>query len=608
MGLRHRVVSVRSPLTEKPMDVTLAPNQALATQPAAVIDAPPQGFAQRVLALPMQRKMMLGGGMAALIALFVAMVMYSHEGEYRVLYANLSDKDGGAILAQLQQMNVPYKHADGGAAILVPAEKVHDVRLKLATAGLPKGSVVGYELMETQKFGVTQFQERLNFQRGLEGELTRSIQALSGVESARVHLALPNQNGFFREQQKASASVILTLHPGRTLDKGQVAGIVHLVSSSVPEMSPKAVSVVDQSGSLLSGPTDGTVDQAGLDAQQLQYVRQMEANFTQRVRDLIEPVVGKDNLRAQVTADVDFSQTEATAEEYKPNQNAANAAIRSQQTSEQNGSNGAGTATGIPGAVSNQPPTPATAPVNGASQPLQGAPGANGGGAGGANSRRDAVTNYEVDKTVRVTRNATGNVKRITAAVVINHITKTDAKGKTTTEPMKQEEIDKLTALVKETIGFNEQRGDSVKVLTAPFQPVKDEQLEVPMWKQPEVRDMLRTLALPAAFTALALIVVFGAIRPAINAAKPLPVEPEKPGVDAVVDDATELPKLTKLGPDGQPIEEDAEHQVAVGPDGKPLPALEAPSTDARLESARKLARENPMAMANLVRGWVNKD
>src|SRR5690606_2690167 len=163
---------------------------------------------------------------------------------------------------QLQQMNVPYKYAEGGSAIMVPADKVHDVRLKLASAGLPKGSVTGYELMETQRFGVTQFQERLNFQRGLEGELTRSIQTLSGVESARVHLALPNQNGFFREQQKASASVILSLHPGRGLDKGQVAGIVHLVSSSVPEMSPKAVSVVDQSGALLSGAPEGS-DQNG---------------------------------------------------------------------------------------------------------------------------------------------------------------------------------------------------------------------------------------------------------------------------------------------------------------------------------------------------------
>lgn len=594
------------------MDVTLAQPQALATSPAspvAVVETPPpEGFVQRVMALSPQRKMMLGGGLAALLALTVMMVVYSHQPDYKVLYTNLSDKDGGAILAQLQQMNVPYKHADGGAAILVPADKVHDVRLKLATAGYPKGSVVGFELMENQKFGVTQFQERLNFQRGLEGELTRSIQALSGVESARVHLALPNQNGFFREQQKASASVVLTLHPGRVLDKGQIAGIVHLVSSSVPEMSPKAVSVVDQSGSLLAGQTDGGQDANvnGLDAQQLQYVRQMENKLTERVRELLEPVVGKENLRAQVTADIDFSQVESTAEEYKPNQSVNAAAVRSQQTSEQSGGSGSANATGVPGAMSNQPPTPATAPVNGASAPLQGAPGAN--GAGGT-MRRDNVTNYEVDRTVRVTRNSTGNVRRLSAAVVVNHVTKTDAKGKTTTVPPTQEELDKLTALVKETVGFNEQRGDSVKVVAAPFQPVKDDVVEVPFYKQPEMIDLVKTLALPLAFMGLAGIVVFGAIRPALQAAKPVPAaEGEKAtaGLSAVVDDANELPQLTALGPDGQPLEGGGVHGE-LG-DGQNLPALGGPSGDPRLDSARKLAKENPVAMATLMRGWINND
>ncbi|MBP7502883.1 MAG: flagellar M-ring protein FliF, partial [Aquabacterium sp.] len=303
-------VSVANPQSVAP----LAPNQVLDANASQ-----PPGFVQRVMALPAQRKLMLGGGIAAIVAIFVAMMLWGRTGDYRVLYTNLSDKDGGAILAQLQQMQVPYKHADGGAAILVPSDKVHDVRLKLASAGLPKGSVVGFELMESQKFGTTQFQERLNFQRGLEGELTRSIQAISSVQSARVHLALPNQNGFFREQQKASASVVLTLYTGRSLDRGQIAGIVHLVSSSVPEMSPKAVSIVDQTGALLSGPQEG-VDHAGLDAQQLQYVRQIETNYAQRIRDILEPVVGKENLRAQVTAELDFSQTESTAEEYKPNQ------------------------------------------------------------------------------------------------------------------------------------------------------------------------------------------------------------------------------------------------------------------------------------------------
>jgi flagellar M-ring protein FliF len=573
------------------MEVTVAPNQAIAVPPQAVLEPAlaPDNFVGRVMALPPQRKWMLGGGVAALLAIAVAMTMWTNRPDYKVLYTNLSDKDGGAILAQLQQMNVPYQYADGGGAILVPADKVHDVRLKLASAGLPKGSVVGYELMENQKFGVTQFQERLNFQRGLEGELTRSIQTLSGVESARVHLALPNQNGFFREQQKASASVVLSLYAGRTLDKGQIAGIVHLVSSSVPEMSTKAVSVVDQTGALLSGPADGA-DQNGLDAQQLQYARQMEANYTQRVRDLLEPVVGKENLRAQVTADLDFSQTESTAEEYKPNQNPSVAAVRSQQTTEVVGA-GSAQPTGVPGAMSNQPPTPATAPVNGASAPLQAA---QTGGVGG-NSRRDNVTNYELDKTVRVTRNATGAVRRLTAAVVINHITKTDAKGKTTTEPLKQEDVDKLTALVKETIGFNEQRGDSVKVINAPFQPIKDTTVELPFWKQPDNIEWFKTLAAPAALTLLALIVVFGAIRPAIEAAKPLPPPEDeaKNQLNAVVDDDQELPGL-----DG-----------AVGPDGRPLQKLEAPAgVDPRLEAARQLARENPVAMAALVKSWVNKE
>lgn len=575
------------------MEVTVAPNTSAAVAtPVQVIDATPPGFAQRVMALPMQRKLMLAGGIAAIVVIFAAMLLWGREGDYRVLYTNLSDKDGGAILAQLQQMQVPYKHADGGAAILVPADKVHDVRLKLASAGLPKGSVVGFELMENQKFGVTQFQERLNFQRGLEGELTRSIQAIASVQSARVHLALPNQNGFFREQQKASASVVLTLYPGRTLDRGQLAGIVHLVSSSVPEMSPKAVSVVDQSGTLLSGPQEAGADQAGLDAQQLQYVRQIETNYTQRIRDILEPVLGKDNLRAQVTAEVDFSQVESTAEEYKPNQGqAATATVRSQQTSESTGQ-GSATPSGVPGAASNQPPTPATAPVNGASAPLQAANGST----ASSTSRRDAVTNYEVDKTVRVTRSATGNIRRLTAAVVLNHRTVTDAKGKTTTQPIPQEELDKLTSLVRESIGADDKRGDSIKVINTPFQVPKEEVDNTPMWKQPETVDLIRTLAVPGALTLAALIVVFGAIRPAIHAAKPQPKpEAEANRLNASVDDALELPAIA--GGNGP---------IVVGADGQELPALGAPGTDQRLETARQLAKDNPMAMANLVRGWMN--
>ena len=537
----------------------------------------PAGFGHRLAALPARSKFNLGLGIAALAALAVALTIWTNQGDYKVLYANLNDKDGGAIIAQLSQMNVPYKFAEGGAAILVPAAQVHDLRLKLASAGLPKGSVVGYELMDGARFGQTQFQERLTFQRGLEGELTRSITSMAAVQNARVHLALPNQNGFFREQQKPTASVLLTLFPGRSLDRAQVAGIVHLVSSSVPEMNPKAVSVLDQTGALL---TDGEDSRgSGLDAQQLQYVNQIETGYSKRIFDLLEPIVGRDNLRASVTADVDFSQTEATSEEFKPNQGAdASIAIRSQQTTEQSGS-GAAPATGVPGAASNQPPTAATAPLTGASQPLNTA---QLGGAGGS-SRRDATTNYEVDKTVRVTRNATGSVKRLNAAVVVNHRTSTDAKGKTTTVALTPEEIEKITTLVQESIGFKKERGDSVKVINAPFKVNVVEKVDTPIWKQPETIDLLRTLAAPIALAVLGLVVFFGMVRPALKAALPKPPPTPEPGatLNAVVDDEQSLA-------------------------GNEPPALAGPNSAELLQTARGLAKENPEAVATMVRSWVS--
>jgi type III secretory pathway lipoprotein EscJ len=228
--------------------------------PVVPVPMPPgDGALGRIAAMPAAAKTKLALGTAALAAVLVALSVWSSRVDYKVLYANLNEKDGGAIISQLSQMNIPYRHADGGNAILVPAAQVHDARLKLASAGLPKGSVVGFELMDSARFGQTQFQERLTFQRGLEGELTRSILALGAVQAARVHLALPQQNGFFREQQKPSASVLVTLHPGRALDRAQIAGIVHLVSSSVPELTTKAVSIIDQTGALLSGPSDSAM-------------------------------------------------------------------------------------------------------------------------------------------------------------------------------------------------------------------------------------------------------------------------------------------------------------------------------------------------------------
>jgi flagellar M-ring protein FliF len=527
-------------------------------------------------AMPAGAKVKLGLGVAALIAIVAALTVWTQRGDYKVLYANLSEKDGGAIIAQLSQMNIPYRHADGGNAILVPTDKVHDARLKLASAGLPKGSVVGYELMDNARFGQTQFQERLTAQRGLEGELTRSILALGAVQGARVHLALPQANGFFREQQKPSASVLLTLHPGRALDRAQIAGIVHLVSSSVPEMTPKAVSIIDQSGALLSGPSEAASGQ-GLDAQQLQYVQQVEQSYHKRVVDILEPIVGRDNLRATITAELDFSQTESTAEEFKPNQGNAPAAVRSSQVSE-SGSGAQGVPSGVPGAASNQPPQAATAPITGASSPLQAAAT----GTIGGSARREAVTNYEVDKTVRVTRASTGNVKRLNAAVVVNHRVTTAPNGKTTSTPLSSDEIEKLTALVHEAIGYSKERGDSVKLINAPFKvDAIPKAAELPFWKQDDFLDLLRGAATPAALALVALIVAFGVVRPALKAALPAPGAAARSGqLNVVADEAVALP-------------------------GAEPPMLEAPRNNERLATARAVAKENPAAVANIVRDWV---
>ncbi|KZT14875.1 flagellar M-ring protein FliF [Acidovorax sp. GW101-3H11] len=540
---------------------------------------------QRLSALDRAQRMRLGVGVALLVAAAVAAIVMGRQPDYRVLFANLNDKDGGAIVAQLSQMNVPYKHAEGGGAILIPSDRVHDVRLRLATQGLPKGSVAGFELMESSKFGMTQFQERLNFQRGLEGELTRSIQALSSVQGARVHLALPNQNGFFREQQKPSASVLVSLHPGRILDRAQLAGIVHLVASSVPELAPSAVSVLDDTGKLLSQTTDSTAG-AEVNAQQLLYVQQIEQQYTRRIMDILEPVVGRDNVKAQVTAEVDFTQTESTSEQFRPNQTPDSSAVRSQQVLESRGS-ASKTATGVPGAVANQPPAPSAAPINGAN------PAPNAGGQQGTEeqtNKRESTTNYEVDKTVRVTRGSTGAVKRLSAAVVVNYQSGED-KGKPITKALTPEQVEQMTALVRETIGFNKDRGDSVNLMNTPFQVTAAPSTDVPLWKQPEVIDLAKTFAWPVGAVLFAALVLLGLVRPALKA--PAPAKASAAPVPGGQLDA---------------LEADTPDRPALPAPSKKDEAVPATPEQLRLEDARVLAKENPVAVANILKTWLNGD
>jgi len=298
--------------------------------------------------LPSQRKLGVMVALAAVIALIAGSVMWAQTPDYRVLYGNLSDRDGGAVIESLQKQNIPFKTAEGGA-IMVPSNMVYEARLKLASQGLPKGGSVGFELMDNQKFGISQFQENVNYQRALEGEITRTIETISAVQGARVHLAIPKPTVFVREEQKPSASVLVSLYVGRSLDKAQVGGIVHLVASSVPEMPPGNVTIIDQNGKMLTSGSGDKSSTLGLDSSQLEYLHEVEQSYAKRIEDILAPIMGVENIRAQVAADLDFSQTEQTAETYRPNATPDQSSIRSQQTTETLGE-GVQNASGVPGA------------------------------------------------------------------------------------------------------------------------------------------------------------------------------------------------------------------------------------------------------------------
>lgn len=559
------------------------PMSAVLPVTSAPLNAAPS-WLQRFGVMDRAMRMRLAVGAVLLVGALIAAVVLGKQTDYRVLFSNLSDKDGGAVVAQLSTMNIPYKMSEGGGAIMIPADKVHEVRLRLATQGLPKGSVTGFEIMEAGRFGMTQFQERLNFQRGLEGELTRSIQSLSSVQSARVHLALPNQNGFFREQQKPSASILVSLYAGRTLDRAQLAGIVHLVASSVPELAPSAVSVLDDTGKLLSSSPDGSQDSA-FDAQQLQYVQQIEQQYTRRIMDILEPVVGRDNVKAQVTADVDFTQTESTSEQFRPNQTPDASAVRSQQVSETSG-NTTSTAGGVAGSVANQPPGASTAPINGAN-PAPVAAGQQQANESGTR-RRDSTTNYEVDKTVKVTRVGRGSVKRLSAAVVVNYQA-SEEKGKSVAKALPSEQLERMTALVRESIGFDKDRGDSVNLMNTQFQVQKQDVEQAPLWRQPETLDLARSFAWPVGMVLFGALVLLGLVRPALkNMAAAVPT------------------RVYATGGQLNALEADSPQRPALAPptrSSEPAPPTEG---QMRLEDARVLTRENPMAVANIIKGWVN--
>lgn len=549
---------------------------------------PADGVKAAVTWLRASPKLALAAGAAATISILIALIFWAKEPGYRVLFSNISDEDGGAIVSQLTQMNVPYRIDTPGGAIMVPDAQVHEVRMRLAQQGLPKGGAVGFELLDKEKFGISQFSEQVNFQRALEGELARTIENLGPIQQARVHLAVPKPSMFVREQKQPSASVTVNLIQGRTLDDGQVMAITLLISSAVSGLPAENVTIVDQRGNLL---TQSGV--RGLQTSQLKYTNEIEADYQQRIQRILAPLVGDSNVRTQVTAQVDFTQQEQTQEQYQPNGSPDKMAVRSRQSSQSEQGNGRTTG-GVPGALSNQPPAPATAPLT---QPLNTptpAPAARQTAAGSAqntgatnqpyNNRNDETTNFEVDRTLTHINNSVGSIQRLSVAVVINHLP-TGEDGKI--EPLKPEELERINTLVKETIGFSAERGDSVNIVNSAFNGVVEEPMP-PLWQQQSFREMLMSMARYLLIAIIAWIMWRKLVQPAWARQQETTIkrlEMEQQVRQAEID---EKKKAAEMQANAK-----AQRRVDSEMNGQQL---------------RELAEQEPRVIALVIRQWMSKE
>ncbi|MFK3660846.1 flagellar basal-body MS-ring/collar protein FliF [Scandinavium sp. NPDC088450] len=523
---------------------------------------------------------------AAALSVLIALMFWAKEPAYRVLFSNISDEDGGAIVAQLTQMNVPYRIDAPGGVIMVPEGQVHEARMKLAQQGLPKGGSVGFELLDQEKFGISQFSEQVNYQRALEGELSRTIENLGPIQTARVHLAVPKPSMFVREQKSPTASVTVNLIQGRTLDDAQVVAITHLISSAVTGLPAENVTIVDQRGNLLT--QSGL---RGLQTSQLKYTTEIETDYQQRIQRILAPLVGDSNIRAQVTAQVDFTQQEQTQEQYQPNSDPEKMAIRSRQASLAEQGNGRTTG-GVPGALSNQPPAPATAPIT---QPLNQNNAANAadkrptqtGGRETAqpyNNRSDETTNFEVDRTLTHIKSTTGRIERLSVAVVINHLPQGE-EGKS--GPMNEAELARINSLVKEAIGFSAARGDSVNIMNSPFNGVVEEPLP-PFWKQDRFYALLMSIARYLVIAIIAWVMWRKLVQPAWlrhqeTSLRRLEMEKE----------AREEQLAEKKRASEKEARERAQQRV---------------DTEMNTQQLRELAEQEPRVIALVIRQWMNKE
>ncbi|GHC26173.1 flagellar basal-body MS-ring/collar protein FliF [Aidingimonas halophila] len=540
---------------------------------------------------------------AAVIAIIVALILWAQSPDYRVLYSNLAESDGGQIIDELDQREIPYQLSNGGSTLLVPSDQVHTLRLQLAEQGLPEGGNVGFEIMDNQAFGVSQFTEHVNYQRGLEGELAQSMESLGPVSSARVHIAMAKPSVFVREEEPAKASVVLTLHGGRTLGDGQVNSIVHMVSSSVPELAAEDVSVVDQRGNLLSKPDDGNGD---LDGTQLSYVDEIERSYQQRVENILSPILGRDNVRAQVAAQIDFSSREETREQYGPNQAPNEAAIRSAQESASY-EGGDELALGVPGALSNTPPGTAASPIQ---NPADGA-GDEEGDAGnddeGADEegdedngtpgrqQHDRVINYEVDRNVEHIQHRRGKVDRLSVAVVVDYQESTNEDGEVEATPISDERMNQIQGLVRQAMGFSEARGDQLEIVNSPFTDEGEQEAERVWWQSSEIQHLAFTLGRYLLVAIAALLLYWLILRPFIRRYTEQPTLAPA-GTYAISDDSED---------EEDDDEEPREAESYTPPRRKgPQPA----DYEQSLKDVREIAQEDPRLIAMIVRSWINQD
>jgi flagellar M-ring protein FliF len=538
---------------------------------------PPRGIAD----IPGLKQAGLLVGVAAAVAAAIWLVLWSQGQNYTVLYGQLSERESGQVMDALTAAGIEFKLNPSGA-VSVPESKVQEARIRLATQGLPQSDSMGIEMIQKESaLGSSSMMESARYQSVLETELARTIVKVQGVQTARVHLALPKPTVFLRDARKATASVMLQLYPGRRLEPGQVAAIVHLVASSVPELAASDVTLVDQAGSLLNSP-DENAEQAA-STRQFAYTRRLEQSFQQRIIDLLEPIVGQGRVRATVTADMDYTVTEETHENYDPQKTA----VRSEQSSNEQRKGGDG-AEGIPGALSNQPPGTSGAPtIPGGATPGNPAPAgaATAATAGPSSSAQRSTRNFEVDRTLSYVKQPVGVLKRLNVGVVLDDWQKTDADGKVTTTAMSDADIKRFSQLVRESIGLKDDRGDQLNVLnqafknSAPPGPVEG----LPLWESPWVIQLAKQIV----GAGLVLLVAFLVLRPLMK---------------SLTKSAPRIGSASVEG--GGQLDGD---RVSISGKGGPAIKL-APSFEQQIAAARTLVGQDPRRAAQVVKEWVAAD